>query len=534
MSKAPQEDFPRSIGRYEIRRELGRGMMGVVYEAQDPDLGRTIALKTIRLSLAGDGRQREDYERRFRSEAQIAARLSHPGLVVVHDTGRDPEHGILYMALEYLHGRTLAELLVEKGRLEWREVLRIVGRVAEALHYAHGEGVIHRDIKPANIMVLDSREPKVMDFGIAKLETAQLTSTGQVFGTPLYMSPEQALGHPLDGRTDLFSLGSVAYTLLTGKPAFDAPTVPVVLARVAYLTPPPLSQVVARLPAEVEYVVARATAKAPSDRYADGKTLAEDVDDVLAGRPPRHRAGWTPPAPSEGTLASRRGGQAVEPLDLPVPGEKPPARASRPFASLMVLLASLTAAYLYFDPAARQSWRDALGRVSPSSMLRDLASRLPKLMPPAPAVLPAPPRPGAVTTLSVEPTPPSPRPPVRPSPRPATRPSGRETATPGKLAIDFQHDLRRGNLQVWVDGKRVLDEDFDGRVTRRTLSFAQDSGVAQPALTLSPGRHDVRVQVKWEDHVTTARLFGTFRSGATRRLDVQVARTRGNVGLSWK
>src|SRR6266540_4057533 len=487
MSKAPQEDFPRSIGRYEIRRELGRGMMGVVYEAQDPDLGRTIALKTIRLSLAGDGRQREDYERRFRSEAQIAARLSHPGLVVVHDTGRDPEHGILYMALEYLHGRTLAELLVEKGRLEWREVLRIVGRVAEALHYAHGEGVIHRDIKPANIMVLDSREPKVMDFGIAKLETAQLTSTGQVFGTPLYMSPEQALGHPLDGRTDLFSLGSVAYTLLTGKPAFDAPTVPVVLARVAYLTPPPLSQVVAR-----------------------------------------------PPAASEGTLASRRGGQAVEPLDLPVPGEKPPARASRPFARLMVLLASLTAAYLYFDPAARQSWRDALGRVSPSSMLRDLASRLPKLMPPAPAVLPAPPRPGAVTTLSVEPTPPSPRPPVRPSPSPATRPSGRETATPGKLAIDFQHDLRRGNLQVWVDGKRVLDEDFDGRVTRRTLSFAQDSGVAQPALTLSPGRHDVRVQVKWEDHVTTARLFGTFRSGASRRLDVQVARARGNVGLSWK
>ena len=525
MSKARDEDFPRSIGRYEIRRELGRGMMGVVYEAHDPDLGRTVALKTIHLSLAGDGRQRKEYERRFRAEAQIAARLSHPGLVVVHDTGRDPGHGILYMALEYLHGRTLGELLAEKGKLEWREALRIVGRVAEALHYAHGEGVIHRDIKPANIMVLGSGQPKVMDFGIAKLEAAQLTSTGQLFGTPLYMSPEQALGHPVDGRTDLFSLGSVAYTLLAGKPAFEASTVPGVLARVAYQAPPPLSGAVGGLPAEVEYVVARATAKAPSDRYADGKTVAEDVADVLAGRPPRHRAAWTPPAPSEGTLVSKRGDPAVDFLELPALGKEPPARTRRPFASLMVLLAGLTAAYLYFDQAALQSWRDALGRVSPSSMLRDLASRLPKLTPPAPAALPAPSTPVAVATPSVGPMPASPRPPVRPSPSPVPRPSTHDTTAPGKLAIDFQHDLRRGNLQVWVDGKRVLEEDFDSRVTRKTL---------QPTVTLNPGRHDVRVQVKWENHVTTARLFGTFRSGATRRLDVQVARARGNVSLSWK
>ncbi len=522
MRKAPKDDFPRSIGRYEIRGELGRGMMGIVYEAQDPDLGRTVALKTIRLSLAGDARQRKEYERRFRSEAQIAARLSHPGLVVVHDTGRDPEHGILYMALESLHGRTLAELVAEKGRIEWREALRIVGRVAEALHYAHGEGVIHRDIKPANIMLLDSREPKIMDFGIAKLETSQLTSTGQVFGTPLYMSPEQALGHKVDGRADLFSLGSVAYTLLTGKPAFEAPTVPVVLARVAYHTPPPPSQVVGGVPGEVDYVVARAMAKAPSDRYADGKTLAEDVADVLAGRPPRHRAAWTPPSASEG---ARLGGSAVESLELPVAGEKPPARARRPFATLIVVLAGVAVAYLYFDPAARAAWRDALGRVTLPAMLRDLASRLPKLTPPAPAALPARPSPVAIATPSVESMPPSPRPSLRPSPSPSTRPSVRETAAPGKLTIEFQHDLRRGNLQVFVDGKRVLDEDFDSRVTRKT---------PQPTLNLSPGRHDVRVQVKWEDHLTTARLFGTFRSGATRRLDVQVARARGNVGLSWK
>jgi serine/threonine protein kinase len=509
--KAPKGDVLRSIGRYEIRRELGRGMMGVVYEAQDPDLGRTVALKTIRLTLAGDERQRQEYERRFRAEAQIAARLSHPGLVTVHDTGQDSQQGILYMALEYLHGRTLAEVVAEKGRLEWREVLRIVARVAEALHYAHGQGVIHRDVKPANIMVLDSREPKIMDFGIAKLDSSQLTTTGQVFGTPLYMSPEQSLGHTVDNRTDIFSLGSVAYTLLTGKPAFEAPIVPVVLARVAYFTPPPPSEAVRGLPADVDYVVARAMAKAPSDRYADAKMMAEDAGDVAVGRPPRHRGAWVEPPLSAPEGAPR--------------SEKPRARPLRFLVRLVVLLVLLAGAYLYYDPAARQSVRDELGRVLPASLLQDLAARLPKLTLPTLPPRPAPATLAPVAAPSAGPivaSPPSSAPEAAPSPAKA---SERDAAAPGKLTIDFQHDVRRGTITVLVDGKRMLEDDFDSRVTRKTL---------QPTLTLSPGRHDVRVQVKWEDHLTTGRLFGTFGSGATRRLDVKVSRARGNVSLAWK
>src|SRR5688572_24079192 len=162
---------PSQIGRYEIRGELGRGMMGVVYEAHDPALGRTIALKTIRLALAPGDQERDDFERRFLAEARIAARLSHPGIVVVHDVGRDAAHGMLYIALEHLQGRTLADRVAE-GPLEWRDALRLVGRVAEALRYAHAQGVVHRDVKPANIMVLPTGEPKIMDFGIAKLEAS--------------------------------------------------------------------------------------------------------------------------------------------------------------------------------------------------------------------------------------------------------------------------------------------------------------------------------------------------------------------------
>src|SRR5688572_11159369 len=172
--------LPKKIARYEIRAELGRGMMGVVYEAFDPDLDRTIALKTIQLAFAASDEEREVFEKRFFAEARAAARLSHPGIVVVHDVGRDPDTGTLYIALERLQGRTLADVIRNDAPVPWREALRLVGTVAEVLHHAHGQGVVHRDVKPANIMVLPTGEPKIMDFGIAKVEAAQLTAAGQV------------------------------------------------------------------------------------------------------------------------------------------------------------------------------------------------------------------------------------------------------------------------------------------------------------------------------------------------------------------
>jgi serine/threonine-protein kinase len=265
--------------------------MGVVYEAWDPVLGRRIALKTISTSFAS-GTAREAYEARFLAEARAAARLSHPGIVVGHDVGRATADGPPYMALEYLVGETL-EARLEREPLPWREALRIVGRVADALHHAHAQGVVHRDIKPANIMLLPTGEPKIMDFGVARVDSAKLTSPGELFGTPLYMAPEQVHGEPVDARTDLFSLGSVLYTVLTGRPAFEAGSLPGVLTRIINRQPPPPSTAVPGLPADADYLVARAMAKPPADRYPDGRTLAEDVEDVRDGRPPRHRGEWS-------------------------------------------------------------------------------------------------------------------------------------------------------------------------------------------------------------------------------------------------
>ncbi|HQZ16340.1 MAG TPA: serine/threonine-protein kinase, partial [Vicinamibacteria bacterium] len=163
--------LPETVGRYRLIRELGRGMMGVVWLAKDPDLGRDIALKIIQLPPGANEAERASFEQRFFSEAQSAARLTHPGIVIVHDVGRDPASGALFMALQLLPGQTLDHVLKTRKRLEWQEALRITRKVAEALEHAHSEGVVHRDIKPANIMVLPSGDPKIMDFGIAKIET---------------------------------------------------------------------------------------------------------------------------------------------------------------------------------------------------------------------------------------------------------------------------------------------------------------------------------------------------------------------------
>jgi eukaryotic-like serine/threonine-protein kinase len=287
------EPLPIALGRYVIQGELGRGTMGAVYRAADPDLGRTVALKTVRLSFMTSGEQRQLFEKRFMAEARAAAGLSHPAIVVVHDVGRDAESGTLYIALEFLEGQTIESRVAGGRPLPWREALRITASLAGALHHAHEHGIVHRDVKPANVMLLPSGQPKLMDFGIAKLPASDLTAAGEFFGTPLFMSPEQTAGGAIDGRSDLFSLGSVLYLMLTGQRAFAAETVPAILTAIQHAEPRAPSRVVSGLPPVVDYLLARLLSKNAAQRYPNGRTLAEDIEDVLALREPRHQTRWT-------------------------------------------------------------------------------------------------------------------------------------------------------------------------------------------------------------------------------------------------
>jgi hypothetical protein len=285
---------PAAIGRYQIVREIGRGAMGIVYEARDSSLMRPVALKTLSLAAAIPEEGRAQFEKRFYQEARAAAGLQHPCIVVVYEIGTDPATAIPYMALEYLRGRTLDRVVAEDGRLPWTEALRLVGRLADALQHAHAQGVVHRDMKPANVMVLASGEPKIMDFGVAKLEASQLTAQGQIFGSPSYMAPEQALDARTDSRCDIFSLGSLLHEMLTGERAFPGRGVTEIVMRLAREDPRPPSERVPDLPAAVDAIVARALVKDPAGRYPTAQALAEDIGDALAGRAPRHLPGVRP------------------------------------------------------------------------------------------------------------------------------------------------------------------------------------------------------------------------------------------------
>ncbi len=258
------------LGKYEIRSELGRGAMGVVYEGFDPRIKRVVALKTIRADqLAGEAS--EEIIARFRREAEAAGRLTHPNIVAIYDF--DEDAGTLYIAMELVRGRELAEIFAANERIALPDVVRIMAQILAALDYSHRQGVVHRDIKPANIFLLADGTAKVADFGIAHLESSNLTQVGTVIGTPAYMSPEQILGMPVDGRSDLFSAGVILYQLLTGERPFSG-SATTIMQKVLKESPLPPSSLNVQLPAAFDAVVRRALAKRPEERYQSAQEFA--------------------------------------------------------------------------------------------------------------------------------------------------------------------------------------------------------------------------------------------------------------------
>ena len=251
------------LGRFQIRRELGKGAMGVVYEGHDPMIDRIVALKTIRAeNLQGEDAQEQ--LARFRREAQAAGRLTHPNIVGIYDFGEDA--GTYYIAMEFVKGRELQSYLEANERFAMHDIVRIMGQLLEALQYSHKHGVVHRDIKPSNIIILADGTAKVADFGIARLESSNLTQAGMVLGTPSYMSPEQFMGQTVDGRSDLFSAGVILYQLLTGEKPFTG-SLTTIMHKVLQEEPLPPSKLNVQVPRAFDAVIRKALAKRPDERY---------------------------------------------------------------------------------------------------------------------------------------------------------------------------------------------------------------------------------------------------------------------------
>src|SRR5262245_54537107 len=226
----------KNFGRYQVIEEIGAGAMGMLYRARDPMMNRDVAIKTI-LSHAIEGPQAAEFRERFVREAQAAGRLAHPSIVTMYDVVEND--GSPFLVMEYVPGQTLQTLLEGGARLDLDRACDIGIQLAEALHYAHQNGVIHRDIKPANILITLDGRAKIADFGVARLTEAQVTSTGQLLGTPAFMAPEQFIGGRIDGRADLFAVGVLIYWMVTGDKPFTGDSVLAVQYKVVHTDPVP-------------------------------------------------------------------------------------------------------------------------------------------------------------------------------------------------------------------------------------------------------------------------------------------------------
>jgi serine/threonine protein kinase len=313
------------LGRYEIVRELGKGAMGIVYLAKDPLIGRLVALKTIRPSAHAEDEDTREFQARFVREAQAAGILSHPSIVTVHDIGVDEPSGMSFIAMEYVEGSNLKEVLSQGRPLSFEQAADIIAQVAEGLDFAHSKGIVHRDVKPANIILLDGNRAKITDFGIAKITSgvANLTTTGQFLGTPNYMAPEQIKGTPVDGRSDIFSLGICLYECLTHRKPFGGDSLTSISYKIVHEPFQPLHEINPTIPEGFADVVAQCLEKDPSKRYQRGKDMASALRTVIRGERPTRS---TEPLFADATVVTRGDHDKLPTMEIPFPEADSPGK----------------------------------------------------------------------------------------------------------------------------------------------------------------------------------------------------------------
>lgn len=303
--------LPEFIGPYRVLEELGRGAMGVVYLAEDLNIGREIAVKVVRFDPYLSSDEKAQLRLRLMREASAAGKLNHPGIVTVHQLGE--QDNVVYIAMEYVRGVPLEKMLAAGPMRDKARVFAILREVADALDYAHAAGVIHRDVKPANILVSDNGRAKITDFGIAKIGSQHMTQTGMVLGTPSYMAPEQLMAAQIDGKADQFSLGVMAFLMLSGRPPFKADSMAALIFQIVQTEPPPLHEIASQYSVEASAVLSRALAKRAADRFEDCTSFVNVLEQACGGgasprplqAPPMPAA--VPARPAEEPAARGRG-----------------------------------------------------------------------------------------------------------------------------------------------------------------------------------------------------------------------------------
>ncbi len=528
------------FGRYEILAELGRGAMGIVYKARDPKINRVVAVKTF--SLAGQPPEEElEYRERFFREAEAAGRLSHPGIVTIFDVGEEPETHAPYIVMEFVSGQSLDKLLLQEDhKLTLDAALQLTQELAEALDCAHGQGVVHRDLKPSNILITEDGHAKIADFGVAKLNLASHTLGGRTLGTPAYMSPEQLNGEPVDGRSDLFSLGIVLYTVLTGYRPFQGNSAMTVSFKVVNRDPVPATVLDTELPPGIDYIIARAMAKDPAQRYQRGMEMALDVQDLREGRelwskakqpdlqvgsnaqPLREKGKSSPKGQRAATNIKPDGNRAAHNLLH---------KMRNPVLAAVVLAAGLVLFALRMGvvwPTAMHTQNREDRRIAASSSAARDSAMMNTLPPPAPDLNSRNP------AASISPAATMPKMVDKKSGSGSGKTSSRmksvsvvgsatsSAVDKATLEIEVEHNFAEAHLSIWVDGTLSYTHRLEGADKKHMVVFHHVQGHEFHAMQIPPGKHKLRVEVISDpdsaDHSAT--VAGEFASGKEQMLQI--------------
>lgn len=540
----------KRIGRYEVIEELGRGAMGVVYKASDPTIGRLVAIKVLSLDSpteAGIPGTRDIFMR----EARAAGRLSHPGIVTIHDALEDPESRSSYIVMEFIPGRTLESVLLAEPSPGIEKALDIIRQAAEALDYAHRNQIIHRDLKPANIILTEDGRVKITDFGIAKIVAREgAARTVAVMGTPAYMSPEQVTGGEVDARSDLFSMGILLYLMLVGQKPFAGDTA-AVMFKIVYEDPVLPSRVNPQLTSGHDYLALRCLAKDRAKRYASAREFLDDLEDVCQGRGPRAEA----KLPMSELRAGERTVMAQRPFITPAERAREQGKKLRHVLTgavagvLLVVLLGLGGRLLL-------EWRESAPPRSPTALASAHASSqtlsTPKGVPGAadqkavPAEAPTKPsQERATKVLGAPATATQPQPTVAPSAAasPAMKPVAVPAAAtpaatkppPGRVvALQCTHQLEEATLLVLDGNTTIFQSRLIGKKKRGFVGMGGGySGSLTESLTIPTSTRQLTVRVYSADGSVNVlnKISAVPPSSAANTL--RVTPTRQQLTLQW-
>jgi serine/threonine protein kinase len=510
------------LGRYELVTELGRGAMGIVYKAYDPKINRLVAIKTISL-VAADSAEERACRTRFFREAEAAGRLSHPRIVAIFDVGENPDTLSPHIVMEYVAGRSLEEILsTENARLPLHTTLQLIQEVAEALDYAHLQGVVHRDVKPSNIIVGEDGHARIADFGIAQLNVSDSGRPGRTWGTPAYMSPEQFTGESVDGRSDLFSLGVILYRMLTGHRPFQGNSVLTVALRVQKHAPVPAGVFNRELSPELDRVVARAIAKNPAERYQTGMEMVFDLQRLRDGIDPENREDVVLPTPdirASRVPESNDVSYLLKTTNAFLSGSRNRVRAAKtaapvhldqPWQQLGVAFLTLGALALVFmglwwaipanaAPGVTELAFHPVPTVSMATALEQAMADSAR----APSI-----------KLSAK------NPPRRVDAGDIHPDASEDQSHSCQLGIAVEHHFVTADLSVWIDDRQVYSHSLRGVIKKRVVIFTGVEGYLSDVVQLTPGDHRIRVQVLSADgsYDESGSISGTFAPGSEKLL----------------